>query len=80
MDKEAAALRQIRQHKSVTQHMYASWPWHADQEEAEAQVRDACAPMNPHILSWYHWLPIPDEAVAEGGIAIEQEVIAVPAD
>ncbi len=36
--------------------------------------------LNPQRLSWYHRLPIPDEAVAEGGIAIEQEVIAVPAD
>ncbi len=36
--------------------------------------------MNPQILSWYHYLPTPDEAVAEGGIAIKQEVIAVPAD
>ncbi len=36
--------------------------------------------MNPHTSSWCRCLHVPDEAVAEGGIAIEQEVIAVPAE
>jgi len=43
VDQNAAALRQMRQRTTVTQHMYASRPWHADHENADDQVRDACA-------------------------------------